>query len=102
MQRIERFISKVRSEPKQIRLRYVWSFVAVSMLFVFLLWILSVRVLLGNDADSKKSSAPLPKLPELESPLKKIPGEAPSIDAITQPSAQPEGFSNSAAQEGVR
>ena len=35
-------IEKIRKQPEHIRMRYVWFFVAVSMLFVIILWIFSL------------------------------------------------------------
>jgi len=46
-------LESIRSKPEHIRMRYVWFFVAVSMLFVIILWILSFQV-------SQKESQPDP------------------------------------------
>ncbi|HMN19292.1 MAG TPA: hypothetical protein PKA31_01685 [Candidatus Moranbacteria bacterium] len=102
MGKIEDFIFEARSKPKHVRMRYVWISVAVSMLFVFLLWLLSVRVLLNNDSSPRGKNPSLPELPPLDSPLEKIQSASPSINDIAQPSAQSEGFSSSAAQKSVR
>ena len=35
-------VEEIRSKPENIRIRYVWFFVAISMLFVIILWIFSL------------------------------------------------------------
>jgi hypothetical protein len=38
-------IEEIREKPEHIRMRYVWAMVAISMIFVILIWIFS---LVGN------------------------------------------------------
>jgi hypothetical protein len=37
-------VEEIRKKPEHIRMRYVWFFVAVSMVFVIALWIISLNV----------------------------------------------------------
>jgi hypothetical protein len=48
-------IEKIRQKPEHIRMRYVWFFVAVSMIFVIMLWIFSLQ---ASQEESSCSSAP--------------------------------------------
>jgi len=36
-------VEEIRKKPENIRLRYVWFFVALSMIFVIILWIFSLQ-----------------------------------------------------------
>jgi uncharacterized protein YlxW (UPF0749 family) len=38
-------IEEIRKKPDHIRMRYVWFFVTLSMLFVIILWIFSLKAL---------------------------------------------------------
>ena len=44
-------IEAIRQKPEHIRLRYVWFFVVLSMTFIFIIWIFSLK--------SQPVSAPL-------------------------------------------
>ena len=41
-------IEEIKRQPEHIRLRYVWFFVAVSMVAVVAIWILSIKANVGN------------------------------------------------------
>ena len=40
---INKKIEEIRQKPEHERIRYVWGMVAVSMFFVILLWIVSLK-----------------------------------------------------------
>lgn len=44
-------IEEIRRKPEHIRIRYVWMWVAISMVFVIAIWIVSIV------AQNKKNSA---------------------------------------------
>lgn len=39
---IQNKIEEIRRQPERVRLRYVWLFTAISMLLVFVIWLLSL------------------------------------------------------------
>ena len=55
---INKKIDEIRNKPEHIRLRYVWGAMAVSMFFILILWIFSVRDIFRNmntQVDSSES-----------------------------------------------
>lgn len=51
-------VEDIRRKPEHIRMRYVWFFVAVSMLFVIILWIFSLQAS-RDDSESAPSDSNL-------------------------------------------
>src|SRR3990172_10531621 len=45
-------IEEIRKKPEYVRLRYVWFFVALSMLFVVALWIFSLKAAVQEQQES--------------------------------------------------
>jgi hypothetical protein len=49
-------VEEIRKKPENIRMRYVWFFVAVSMFFVIILWIFSLQAIKQESQPSTSSS----------------------------------------------
>lgn len=75
--RISEKIEAVRRKPASVRIRYVWGWVFISMIFVFLIWLLSISVTLkkqpanqpqpgGFDELKKSFESSKKNLPSLE------------------------------------
>lgn len=51
---IQEKIEEIRKKPEHIRIRYVWMWVAVSMVFIITIWIISI-VAQNRGSEAKKS-----------------------------------------------
>jgi hypothetical protein len=51
-------IEEIRAKPEHVRVRYVWAMVAISMLFVLLIWAFSI----GSQSGTKSQPASLNNL----------------------------------------
>lgn len=51
-------VEEIRKKPEHIRMRYVWFFVAVSMLFVIIIWIFSLVTSQQNTRTDSTNSDP--------------------------------------------
>jgi len=40
---INQKIEEIRRKPEHIRMRYVWAWLAISMIFIFAIWVFSVK-----------------------------------------------------------
>jgi preprotein translocase subunit SecF len=69
-------IEEVRQKPEHIRMRYVWFWLAVSMAFVVLIWIFSVK------ENFRSINFDGGQLPEISNPLPEIKQELPSMESI--------------------
>lgn len=47
-------IEKIRQKPEHIRMRFVWFFVAISMIFILAVWFFSLKS--GQDQDFSEQS----------------------------------------------
>lgn len=83
-------IEEIRQKPEHIRMRYVWAWLAISMIFIFGIWIFSVKenfksVNLGQD-----------QLPDLKSGMPNLKESLPSMGdfqkGLDQSSTSSEGF----------
>lgn len=45
-------IEEIRRKPEHIRVRYVWLFVFISMLFVIILWVFSLKDSFPNESET--------------------------------------------------
>ena len=82
---ISKKIEEIRNKPEHIRMQYVWGAVLVSMIFIFIIWLFSIKTLIqsknpGSDA----------KFEQLTNKIQEMKENTPSS---TQPT--PEGFGNS-------
>lgn len=96
-----RKIEEIRKKPEHIRIRYVWTFVAVSMLFIIIIWIFSL-------SESFKKIKPLegqtfPDLKQNLEDLKAFDEINPSINDMLKNTqdASSEGIQNNQS-EGVQ
>ncbi|NTW27639.1 MAG: hypothetical protein HGA36_04900 [Candidatus Moranbacteria bacterium] len=88
-------IEQIRREPENVRIRYVWGSVAVSMFFIVAIWIFSIGSLFQKDetqADSADST-----VPDISEQLQNIKQQAPSIKDFTEQSLN----AGSAATESI-
>lgn len=67
-------IEAIQKKPDHIRIRYVWGCVFVSMVFIFLIWILSVSIAFKEQPANQKQSSELDQFKKsLESSKKDLP-----------------------------
>lgn len=106
-------IKEIRSKPEHIRLRYVYGALAVSMLFILIIWVFSIKNMLqspptdpeekifSNLKDSFKESLPKEETPSLEKLLEensqKIKEELEAQEKIN--SAEEKNLENTPASE---
>lgn len=72
-------IEEIRQKPEAERLRYVWGAVSVCMVFIFLIWALSVKVSLQKNNGLPQAQTALPDIRQQLDDLKKT---APSLDQV--------------------
>jgi len=77
---IKRKIEEIRQKPERIRLHYIWGLVAISMFFIIIIWVLSIK-------ESAKSLHPdnnaiLPDIGKSLEEIGSIKNSAPSIDDL--------------------
>lgn len=77
---INRKIEEIRQKPEHERLRYVWGSVAVCMVFVLLIWILSVKISLQKTQDQSQAQP----LSDIGKQLQDIKDAAPSLNDVNQ------------------
>ena len=73
---ISKKIEEIRKKPEHVRLRYVWGAVVVSMFFIILIWVFSIK---QNIKSSKENNL---IIPDLKSELKSQNQNLPSIDSL--------------------
>lgn len=91
-------IGKIRKKPEHVRLRYVWGSVAVSMFFIVIIWIFSLKDSfketkaqdnsfpdIKNSLEGESASQ---QLPSLEDVLKQSGKELEKIEEIQQTTTQ--------------
>jgi Tfp pilus assembly protein PilN len=77
---INKKIEEIRRKPEHERMRYVWGSVAVCMVFVFLVWILSVKISLQKNAGKIQPQ----NIPDISQQLQDIKKATPSISDLKQ------------------
>ena len=87
---ISKKIEQIRRQPEHVRMRWVIGSVAVSMFFVFVIWLFSLQLMFNKDAQVKNESNGLSET------LKQIKETAPSLKDIPLTSG-----TNSTENEGV-
>lgn len=86
-------IAAIRREPENVRMRYVWGSVSISMLIIFAIWIFSINAMFKNNKESSKKE--LDSNAGITEQLKNLKQQAPSFkEYTTQPS-------NPMSDEGV-
>ena len=76
---IHKKIEEIRQKPDHEKIRYVWGAVTISMLFVFIIWIFSIRVSFQKNQTTETNQA----TEELEAKLKNLKEAAPSLKNLT-------------------
>jgi hypothetical protein len=82
---IKEKIKEINSQPENVRMRYVWGCVAVSMLIIFVVWIFSIVSMFSgkeNRATSKDNS----DVADLQKQFQDIKEQAPSLKALGEQS----------------
>jgi len=92
---INKKIEEIRQKPEHERLRYVWGSVAVCMVFVFLIWILSVRLSIQKTADQSQTQP----LPDIGKQLQDIKNAAPSLNDVNQLTTGADNTDNTAGNQ---
>ena len=54
---LERKIDEIRAQPEHIRVRYMWGAMAISMAFIIVIWLMSIRINFVNMRNDEKSQA---------------------------------------------
>lgn len=72
-------IEEIKQKPENIRLRYVWGLVSISMLFVITIWVLSVK---ESAKSLHLSDSNLPDISQSLENITSIKNSAPSINDI--------------------
>ncbi len=54
---LERKINEIRQQPEHIRLRYMWGALIISMIFIFAIWIMSIRINFVHVRNDDRSQA---------------------------------------------
>lgn len=89
MVNIEKKIEEIRQKPEHIRLRYVYSMVAVSMVIILFIWFISLKVNFtdfGSSVDSTVTSVKNQFDIETESGDSSVSPESKSIDELLEES----------------
>lgn len=79
---INKKIEEIRKKPEHIRMQYVWGAVFISMVFIFIIWLFSIKTLIQS-----KNPEPDTKFEELTTKIQDIKEKNPSNN---QPAS--EGF----------
>ena len=77
---IKEKIEEIRSKPEHIRMRYVWGSVAVSMIFIIIIWIFSILTMFNNSSSQSQS----PDLSPIKDQLQNFKNDVPSIQNISE------------------
>jgi hypothetical protein len=98
---INRKIEEIRQKPEHIRLRYIWGLVSISMLFVIIIWVLSIKESAKNLRSDNNVN--LPDFSQSLEEIGSIKDSAPSIDALMKNTQNATNASNEPTpnQEGV-
>jgi predicted PurR-regulated permease PerM len=72
-------IEEIRKQPEHIRLRYVWGAVAVSMIFIIIIWIFSMMTIFGGNSAQSQN----PDISPIKDQLQNFKNEVPSIKNIS-------------------
>lgn len=83
-------IEEIRQKPEHIRMRYVWAWLAISMIFIFGIWVFSVR------ESFKAVNFSQDQLPDLKSGMPDLREDISSMEefqkSLEQSSSTNEGF----------
>lgn len=90
-------IEEIRQKPEHVRERYVWFSVAVSMIFIIIIWVFSLQSGIEPIEANEQSSA------NIQKQLQELRDNTPSINELldTAKSAQ-ENLSNTQIQENYQ
>ena len=84
--KIEKKVHEVQQQPEHIRLRWVWGSVAITMLFVVIIWAMSMRVnFLNINSDTKAQQSINEFQDQFSNITDTLPSEEPvSIDELLE------------------
>lgn len=70
-------LEELKQKPEHIRVRYVWASVAVSMVFIIVIWFFSIQARVSSTAEQDSKATD-----DLQSQLNKIKDATPSINDL--------------------
>ncbi|XLQ20563.1 MAG: hypothetical protein ACKUBY_02145 [Candidatus Moraniibacteriota bacterium] len=85
--KIEKKVEEVRQQPEEIRIRYVWGSVAITMFFVIFIWLLSMKINFLQVSNTNESTEAVEDLQRRIDTLNNggiSPDQAISIDELLQ------------------
>lgn len=91
---LERKIHDIRKQPEQVRVRYMWGAVAISMVFVTIIWLMSIRINFIKIRNDEKSHTVVESFQQqmqdagMPKDQQQQPGGVSIQDLITQPQTQ--------------
>mgnify|MGYP006936277095 CR=1 FL=1 len=91
-------IEEVRRQPEHVRMRYVWTCVAISMMFVVFLWLFSIKIMFSQTKENAVSSGAVRDFSEQLNEFKE---SVSSLKDLQQPLGSEEGFGVSKEQGSV-
>jgi hypothetical protein len=77
-------IEEIQKQPENIRIRYVWGSVAISMLVVIAIWIFSMGSLFQGDKNQATQS--VDSAPSITKQLEELKKQAPSLKDFSEES----------------
>jgi Tfp pilus assembly protein PilO len=104
---INKKIEEIRRKPEHIRMRYVWVAVAITMLFVFIIWIFSLQETFKSSQPEESSVSDLKEkfqsqkqeMPSLDDFMKQ--GDKLTEENISNQNNSPAEDNSNLNQEGV-
>lgn len=82
-------IEEIRQKPEHIRLRYVWLFVGICMIFIIIVWIFSIKNMFQFSAPADQG------LTDLKNQANNSTGQLPSLKDLLDKNSQ-------ALEEGIK
>lgn len=76
---IKEKIKEINSQPENVRMRYVWGCVAVSMLVIFVVWIFSIVSMFSGRKNISEDNSGMANIQEQ---LNNIKEQAPSLKSL--------------------
>jgi Tfp pilus assembly protein PilO len=73
-------IEEIRNKPDDIKLRYIWGAVLISMLVIIAIWVLSLSASLKENKINKDTL----KIDELKNEIESVKKTAPSLEDLSK------------------
>lgn len=88
---INQKLEEIRNKPDEIRKKYVWIAVLISMIFIIIIWIFSFK---ENLSSVIKQENNLPELPGISEQVEKFNSQLPSLENAPENENSPADTSN--------